>query len=78
LAAASQLTGSHRLSISKCNAHALGRYGVVSSEAQPASEFMTPEGLLFERQLIEPRFKRIGESEDHAEHVVGIAWRKTV
>jgi hypothetical protein len=39
---------------------------------------MTPEGLLFERQLIEPRFKRIGESEDHAEHVVGIAWRKTV
>jgi len=53
-------------------------YGVVSSEAQSASEFMTPEGLLFEQQLIEPRFKRIGESEDHAEHVVGIAWRKTV
>jgi len=51
---------------------------VVVSEAQPASEFMTPEGPLFDQPLAEPRFKRIGEPAEHAEHVVGIEWRKTV
>ncbi|WP_197086062.1 nuclease [Pseudorhodobacter antarcticus] len=53
-------------------------YGCVSSEAQPASVFMTPDGLLFDQPLAEPRFKRVGQPEDHAEHVVGIEWRKTV
>lgn len=53
-------------------------YGVVTSEAQPASEFMTPAGPLFEQPLAEPRLKRIGEPAENAEHVVGVDWRKTV
>ncbi len=53
-------------------------YGVVTSEAQPASEFMTPEGLLFDQPLAEPRLQRTGEPSENAEHVVGIDWRKTV
>ena len=52
-------------------------FGIVTSEVQPASEFMTAEGLLFEQPLAEPRFKRVGESAEHAEHVVGIEWQKT-
>lgn len=53
-------------------------YGIVTSEAQPASEFMTSEGPLFEQPLAEPRFKRVDEPAEHAEHVVGVEWRKTV
>ena len=53
-------------------------YGVVTSAARPAAEFETPEGPLFDRRLDEPRFKRTGEPAEHAEHVVGIDWRRTV
>lgn len=52
-------------------------YGTVTAEAQPASEFITPEGLLFDQPLAEPRLKRAGEPVEHAEHVVGVDWRKT-
>lgn len=53
-------------------------YGVVTSEAVPAAEFMTPQGPLFEQDLAEPRMKREGEAPENAEHVVGVEWRKTV
>ena len=53
-------------------------YGVVTSAARPAAEFETPEGPLFDRRIDEPRFKRTGEPAEHAEHVVGIDWRRTV
>ncbi len=53
-------------------------FGIVTIEAQLASDFMTPTGPLFEQPLAEPRIKRIGEPSDHAEYVVGVEWRKTV
>lgn len=53
-------------------------YGVVTSTAQLASDFMTSDGLLFEQPLAEPRMKRVGEPADRAEYVVGVEWRKTV
>lgn len=53
-------------------------YGVVTTEAQPAAEFMTPDGPLFDQPLSEPRMKRLGEPQENAEHAVGIEWRKTV
>lgn len=52
-------------------------YGIVTAEARPASEFMTPDGPLFDQPLAEPRMKRIGEPPENAEHAVGIEWRKT-
>lgn len=39
---------------------------------------MTPDGALFDQPLAEQRFKREGEPAEHAEHVVGIEWRKAV
>lgn len=53
-------------------------YGEVNSEAQLASEFMTPEGPLFEQPLAEPRMKREGETPDKAEYTVGVNWKVTV
>ena len=53
-------------------------YGVVKSEVVPAAEFMTPDGPLLEQDLVEPRIKRIGQPPEHAEHVVGVDWKKTV
>lgn len=50
-------------------------YGLVTSEAQLAAEFKTPDGLLFDQDLAEPRMKRIGEPEDAAEWAVGIDWK---
>jgi hypothetical protein len=52
-------------------------YGIVTSEAQPAADFLTPEGPLFEQPLAEPRLKRVGEPLEHAEYVVGVDWHKT-
>lgn len=53
-------------------------YGIVTAEARPAAEFMTPDGPLFDQPLSEPRVKRLGEPQENAEHAVGIEWRKTV
>ena len=53
-------------------------YGVVTSEAQLASEFLTPDGPLFDQNLTEPRMKRIGGPEEDAEWVVGIDWKTTL
>jgi len=53
-------------------------YGVVTGETQPAADFLTSEGPLFDQPLAEPRIKRPGEPAEHAEHVVGIGWKKTV
>jgi len=53
-------------------------YGVVTSEVVPATEFVTPDGPLFDQPLAEPRMKRPGAAPEEAEHVVGIEWRKTV
>lgn len=53
-------------------------YGIVTAEAQPASGFMTADGPLFDQPLAELRFKRAGEPVEHAEHAVGVEWRKTV
>jgi hypothetical protein len=51
---------------------------VVTSEVQPATEFMTPDGLLFEQPLDEPGIKRPGQPPELMEFVVGVEWRKTV
>jgi hypothetical protein len=53
-------------------------YGVVTREVVPASEFVTPDGPLFDQPLDEPRMKRPGQSPENAEHAVGIDWKKTV
>jgi hypothetical protein len=53
-------------------------YGIVTGETQPAADFLTSEGPLFDQPLAVPRIKRIGEPAEHAEHVVGIGWKKTV
>ena len=53
-------------------------YGVVTSEVVPATEFMTPEGPLFDQTLAEPRMKREGEPPENAEYVIGIEWREAV
>ncbi len=53
-------------------------YGIVTGEAVPASEFMTADGPLFDQPLAELRCKRVDEPAEHAEHAVGIEWRKTV
>lgn len=50
-------------------------YGLVTSEAQLAAEFKTPDGLLFDQDLAEPKMKRIDEPEDAAEWAVGIDWK---
>lgn len=36
------------------------------------------EGPLFDQPLAEPRLRRAGEPLEHAEHAVGVDWRKTV
>lgn len=53
-------------------------YGVVVREVQPAAEFMTPEGPLFDQPLAGPGLKRLGQAPELAEFVVGVEWRKTV
>lgn len=53
-------------------------YGIVTSEVVPAAEFQTPDGLLFEQPISEPRMKRPDAGADKAEYVVGVDWKKTV
>ncbi len=53
-------------------------YGIVTAEARPASEFMTPDGLLFDQPLSGTPNERPCEPQENAEHAVGIEWRKTV
>ncbi|WP_286189419.1 hypothetical protein [Labrenzia sp. R5_0] len=52
-------------------------YGKVAQVVSLASEFVTPEGLLFDQPLSEPRMKRLGEPAEKAEYVVGVDWQKT-
>lgn len=53
-------------------------YGIVTTEAMMANDFQTQDGQLFEQPLTEPRMKRIGQSVELAEHVIGVDWRVTV
>ncbi|MFC0244220.1 endonuclease NucS [Falsochrobactrum ovis] len=53
-------------------------YGIVTTEAMLAADFQTKDGPLFDQPLAEPRLKRIGQSVEYAEHVVGVDWRMTV
>lgn len=51
-------------------------FGTVTSEKVIASEFQTPEGLLFDQQLDQPSIKQNANDPSNAEYVVGIKWAK--
>lgn len=53
-------------------------YGVVTTPKVIASEFLTPEGPLFEQALEQPNIKLNADDPSMAEYVVGVDWVKTV
>ena len=53
-------------------------HGIVTSESQPASDFETEYGPLFDQDIEGKGILREGEGPDNAEYAVGVNWTSTV